>query len=111
MPIISELKATIGAITDQYAKDIKPLPSDIIKPQSGVGGLTPKPRNESELNASNIHDHLMAPSTIIASLTLGNSSFQIIEKLLCPLAFAAIIKSLAITSWVAALATLTIPLP
>ena len=42
-----------------------------------MGGLTPNPRNDKELNASNIHDHLIAPSTIITSLTFGKSSFQI----------------------------------
>ena len=98
LPIISELNPNIGANTAQYAKDINPLAFEIIKPQSGVGGLTPKPKNDNELKPSNIHDHLIAPSTIIASLTFGIISFHIIEKLLCPLALADTIKSLAITS-------------
>ena len=49
---------------------------DIIKPQSGVGGLTPKPKNDNELNPNNIQDHLIAPSTNIASLTFGIISFH-----------------------------------
>ena len=98
IPIIRELRPNIGASTDQYANDIKPLALEIIKPQSGVGGLTPNPKKDKELNPSNIQDHLMAPSTIIASLTFGRISFHIIEILLCPLALAEIIKSFAITS-------------
>ena len=47
IPIINELNPTIGAITDQYANDINPLALEIIKPQSGVGGLTPKPKNDN----------------------------------------------------------------
>ena len=65
-----------------FANDINPLALDIIKPQSGVGGLTPKPKNDNELNPNNIHDHLIAPSTNIASLTFGIISFQIIDMLL-----------------------------
>ena len=48
IPIISELNPNIGARTDQYANDINPLALDIIKPQSGVGGLTPKPKKDNE---------------------------------------------------------------
>ena len=98
IPIINELNPTIGAITAHHAKDINPLALDIINPQSGVGGLTPNPKKDNELNPRSIQDHLIAPSTKIASLTFGNISFQIIERLLCPLAFAETIKSLAITS-------------
>ena len=111
IPIINVLNPTIGEITAHHAKDISPLALDIINPQSGVGGLTPKPKNDRELNQSNIQDHLIAPSTKMASLTLGNISFQMIDKLLCPLALAETMKSFAITSCVAALATLTIPFP
>jgi ABC-type antimicrobial peptide transport system permease subunit len=108
---LSSLIIGINLTADAFAKDINPLAFDIIKPQSGVGGLTPNPKKDNELKPSNIHDHLIAPSTIIASLTLGKISFQIIDMLLWPLALADTIKSLAITSWVAALATRTIPLP
>ena len=80
--MINELNPNIGANTAQYAKDINPLAFEIIKPQSGVGGLTPNPKKDNELNPSNIHDHLIAPSTKIASLTFGRISFQIIDKLL-----------------------------
>jgi hypothetical protein len=82
------LVPTIGAITAHHAKDINPLALDIINPQSGVGGLTPNPKKDNELNPRSIQDHLIAPSTKIASLTFGNISFQIIERLLWPLAFA-----------------------
>ena len=41
IPMINELNPNIGANTAQYAKDINPLAFEIIKPQSGVGGLTP----------------------------------------------------------------------
>ena len=51
----------MGASTAQGANDMKLRALEIIKPQSGVGGVTPNPRNDSELNASNIHDQRMAP--------------------------------------------------
>ena len=98
IPIIKLLNPTIGEITAHQANDIKPLALDIIKPQSGVGGLTPKPKKDKELKPSSIQDHLIAPSTKIESLTFGKISFQIIDRLLCPLAFAEVMKSLAITS-------------
>ena len=67
-----------GPITPHGLKDIKPRASDIISPQSGVGGDTPKPKKDKEENASNIQDQRMAPSTINVSKTFGRSSRMII---------------------------------
>ena len=49
--MISEDSATTGPMTPHGAKDMYPLASEIINPQSGVGGDTPNPRNESEEKA------------------------------------------------------------
>ena len=85
--------------------------SEIIRPQSGVGGETPNPRNDSELNASNIHDQRMAPSTSRTSSTLGRSSQRTMVDRLSPRARAAVTKSTATTSCVAARAILITGMP
>ena len=82
MPIIRDESATTGAITPTGANDIKPLASAIISPQSGVGGDTPNPKNDSDEKASSIHDQRIAPSTIRVSRTFGRSSRRITVILL-----------------------------
>ena len=101
MAIINVLRAINGENVHQGAAAITPRLSEIINPQSGVGGATPKPRKESELKASNIHDQRMAPSTRTISNTFGSSSRCTIVKVLSPLALAAVIKSRATKSSVA----------
>ena len=63
--------------------------SEIICPQSGVGGVTPKPRNDSDEKVSSIQLSRIAPSTIITSNVLGKSSRHMIEAREWPRARAA----------------------
>ena len=60
-PMIRLLRKTIGQTTAHGALRMMPRASEIIWPQSGVGGATPIPRNDSELTARKIHDHCIAP--------------------------------------------------
>jgi hypothetical protein len=39
-------RATPGIEINHGSKNIKPLASDIIRPHDGVGGCTPRPRND-----------------------------------------------------------------
>ena len=95
--MISELSATIGYRPDQGAMAKKVRESATIRPQSGVGGDTPKPKKDSELKASSIQDQRMAPSTMSASSTLGSNSRRMMAKRPWPRARAASTKSRATT--------------
>ena len=80
-PTIRVDSIAIGQSTAQGAVGITLRASAIIRPQSGVGGATPNPRNDNEVMPSINHDHCMAPCTARVSRTFGRiSRIRIVER-------------------------------
>src|SRR5699024_8018115 len=77
-PITSAAKAMIGHTVPLGATVRAVRFSWIIRPQSGVGGLTPKPRKDNVETSSTTHEARMANSTRIVSRMFGSTSRRMI---------------------------------
>src|SRR6185503_5450950 len=61
-----------GSTVSHQCPTIRPcLPSDIIRPQAGLGGGTPTPRNDSAASVTITTPSISVPSTVAELTTLG----------------------------------------
>src|SRR5699024_3238079 len=73
-PTTRVARAMIGARVAQGRTTMAVRFSEIISPQSGVGGSAPKPRNDSELMSRTTQEARMANSTATTCTMLGRTS-------------------------------------
>ena len=81
-------------------KNIMLRPSEIMRPQDGVGGGTPSPRNDSAASIAISDRHLERATTMIWSATLGRISLSKMRRCEAPTASAAMTNSCWRNCWV-----------
>jgi len=82
-----------GISATHHASAILPRPSEIIRPQVGVGGGMPAPRNDSEASAMITTPILSVTSTMKVLRTLGRMWVSMMRSVEQPRTFASATKS------------------
>src|SRR5690606_21384495 len=85
--------ATPGMAISQGSNSIICLPSEIIRPQDGVGGCTPRPRNDSAASSRIAWAISSVATTIRLLTTFGMISRRMMRRVEQPIALAALTYS------------------